>query len=363
MKKVKIGILGCGYISDFYLKNFTEVYHNVEVYAVCDTCYERAQAAASKYKVPYAVEKYSDMLKMDELSIILNLTNPKSHMETSVQALEAGKHVYIEKPFVPTRNEAKALIQMADARGLRIGCAPDTFLASGAQTTKKLIEDGWIGKPFAVFGAFCHQPQTWHKNAAFLFQPGAGPLYDGVSYYIATYVNIFGPVKSVSATMCTPLNRIQPTFGDAFQVEVPTYLVGNLTFESGLIATVLFSFNVLDTQMPKFEIFGTQGTLHAPLPNAYSEPIFYKRQGMADWMELPNLSVYREYCHGLGVSDMASAILHNREHRTNATIGYHILDVMQAFEDSAREGRAWQIESTCTPAPAVPLNLAYGEID
>lgn len=367
MRKVKIGILGCGFIIDNYLQNFTTIYKNIEVAAVCDLIYERAVAIAEKYQLPIAAKSYADMLAMDEIEIILILTNPQSHASTAMQALEAGKHVYIEKPFAMNREEARAMMALAQKKGLRIGCAPDTHLAGGSQTVRKLVDDGWVGKPFAVFGAFCHQPQTWHKNAPFLFQAGAGPLYDGLSYYIADFVNIFGPVKSVYANLSIPEPIIKPRYGDPFPVEVPSYDTAILEFVNGMVCTIIFSFNVYDNKMPHFEVYGTEGTIHAPLPNAYGGKLEYKRMGMPvgedHWMEIPNMLPYQELNHGLGVADMASAIVHGREHRTNAVFGYHVLDVLQAFEDASREARVIQIESTCERPEAVPLNLQLGEID
>ncbi len=369
MRRIKVGILGCGYISDDYLRNFTQAYtNNVEVTALCDIIPERAQKQAKRYGIPKAYERYEDMLASDDVELILNLTNPAAHMETSVSAIGAGKHVYIEKPFVMYRSDAKELIGLAQRKGVRIGCAPDTFLASGTYTTRTVLNSGLIGKPFAAFGGFCHRVQDWHKNPSVFFQPGAGPLYDGIPYYIATWVNIFGPVTSVSASLSAPFPSIKPVYGPEFEVEVPTLDIATLTFQSGVVASMLYSFNFIDSNMPRFEIFGSEGTMNAHLPNAYSasqlgETIRIKRAGDSEWRSIPEMTNYRTFGHGLGLAEMCSSIAQNRRHRCNEELGYHVLDVMNAFEDSSREGRVWKIESTFVQMDPLPADLLFGELD
>jgi predicted dehydrogenase len=148
MRKVKIGLIGCGQISHIYLKNCTEMFDILQVEACADLVPELANKRAAEFRIPkvYTVE---ELLGDPEIEIVLNLTAPAVHAAINMKALQSGKHVYTEKPFALTREDADEVLKLAAERGLRVGCAPDTFLGAGIQTCIKLIDDGWIGTPYA----------------------------------------------------------------------------------------------------------------------------------------------------------------------------------------------------------------------
>lgn len=350
MRKVKIGIIGCGNISDIYLKNCTEMFDNLEVVGCADIVTERAEAKARQYNInAYSVE---ELLHHKDVEIIVNLTIPKAHKEVSMAALEAGKHTYMEKPLALTRADGMALLNKANEMGLRIGGAPDTFLGGGIQTCIELINDGEIGIPIGATAFMtCHGHESWHPNPDFYYKIGGGPMFDMGPYYLTALIAMMGPVKRVAGlTKISFSERMitsEPRRGDIIQVEVPTHVSGILDFENGAIGTMITSFDIWRDNLPIIEIYGTEGTLSVPDPNTFSGPIQIKKSYDKDFHEVIINKKYTENSRGLGISDMANSIIHNSEHRANGELIYHVLDIMHAFHDSSDEGKHITLESTC----------------
>src|SRR5437588_513698 len=144
MNKVQIGVIGCGHISGIYLKNCTQTFDILEVVACADLVPELAQRRAEEFHVPLACTP-DELLAQPDIEIVLNLTSPQAHPALNMQALRAGKHIYTEKPFALTHEDADAVLDLAREKNLRVGCAPDTFLGGGLQTCRSLIDDGAIG--------------------------------------------------------------------------------------------------------------------------------------------------------------------------------------------------------------------------
>jgi predicted dehydrogenase len=283
-------------------------------------------------------------------------------------ALKAGKSVYNEKPLAVSREDGKAMLDLAASKGLRLGCAPDTFLGAGIQTCRKLLDEGWIGRPVAA-SAFmtCHGHENWHPDPEFYYKAGGGPMFDMGPYYLTALVNLLGPVQRVSgsARISFPERLItsEPKWGQKIQVEVPTHVAGTLEFKEGPIATVVQSFDVWEAHLPNLEVYGTEGTLSVPDPNGFGGQVRVRRAGAKEWSEIPLSFCYSENSRGLGVADMASALAKGRPHRANGELAYHVLDVMHAFHDSSSSGKHLDLASTCQRPAALPLGLKDGEID
>lgn len=204
MEKLRIGIVGIGKISGIYLQNLTGMFgKRVTVSAVADLIRERAEKAAAEYKIPQVLDT-DQLLHSPDVDIVLNLTIPLNHYDVALGAVRAGKHVYDEKPLCVTREQAAELLKTAAENKVRVGGAPDTFLGAGIQTCRKLIDDGWIGKPIAA-SAFlmCHGHEHWHPDPAFYYKPGGGPMFDMGPYYLTALVNLLGPVERVSGSAKT----------------------------------------------------------------------------------------------------------------------------------------------------------------
>jgi predicted dehydrogenase len=356
--KTKIGFIGCGNISDIYVK-VTQSFEALEVAACADRHIERAEALAAKYGLPRACTP--DALLADpEIEIVINLTPPAAHAEIALAALEAGKSIYNEKPLAIGRDEARRLLELAERKGLRVGCAPDTFLGSGLQTCRKLIDEGAIGEVVGASAFMLNRgPEAWHPNPDFFYQPGAGPLFDVGPYYLTALIALLGPVRRVSgATRISFPERTVgrgPKQGTQITVRTPTHITGLLDFAGGAVGTITTSFDVWKSDLPYIEIYGSQGTLSTPDPNTFGGPVRLWRAETQAWEEVPLVPGHAENTRGLGVADMARAIRTGRPQRASGRLAYHVLDLMHAIHESSAGGRHVDIASTCErPAPLPP---------
>lgn len=367
MDRVKIGIIGCGNISGIYFERATRTFEILDVAACADLIRERAEAQAAAWGVP-RVCTVAELLADPEIEIGVNLTIPKAHYEVGIAALQAGKSLYGEKPLALTRAQGRELLKTAKTQGVRLGNAPDTFLGGGLQTCRKLIDDGCIGRPIAA-SAFmlCPGHESWHPDPEFYYKEGGGPLFDMGPYYLTALVHLIGPVKRVAGMTATafPERTItsRPRFGTRIRVEVPTHIAGTMEFASGAIGTLITSFDVWAHQLPFIEIYGTEGSLSVPDPNSFGGPVRLRQAGAEEWQEMPLTHGNSENSRGIGVADMAHALRSGRAHRAGGKMAYHILDLIHAFHDSAREGRHMEIESTCERPAPLPVGLREGTLD
>lgn len=366
MEPVRVGIIGCGTISGIYLKN-SALFESFEVIACADTLPERAVARAAEFGVAKACS-VDDLLADPAVELVLNLTVPVAHADIALRAVAAGKSVYGEKPLTVTRTDGQRLLTQAAERGVRVGCAPDTFLGGGIQTCRKLIDDGWIGQPVAASAFFTsHGPEAWHPDPAFYFQPGAGPMFDMGPYYLTALVALLGPVRRIGgmaqASFPERVITSQAKYGERVPVTTPTHVTGTLEFASGALGTMLTSFDVWGSTLPRIEIYGSLGSLLVPDPNTFRGPVRVRRAGETEWSDVPLTHGYTENSRGLGVADMAAALRSGRPHRASGALAYHVLDCMQAFLDAAAAGRHARVRSTCPRPAALPLGLRDGQID
>ena len=366
MKTTKIGIVGCGNISGIYLEA-GRVFDILEIVACADLLPERASAKAAEYHIPKACSA-EELLADPEIEIVVNLTIPRAHAEVALAALQAGKSVHNEKPLAVSREDGMQLLKLARERGLRVGCAPDTFLGGGLQTCRKLIDDGWIGEPVAATAfMLCHGHESWHPDPDFYYQPGGGPMFDMGPYYLTALVHLMGPVRRVtgSAQITFPERLItsQPKHGTPIKVNVPTHVAGIMDFANGAVGTIVTSFDVWAAQVPRIEIYGTEGSLSVPDPNGFGGPVFVRRAGASEWSEAPLTHGYAKNSRGIGVADMAYALRSGRPQRASGDMAYHVLDIMHAFHDASREGRHVELSSTCTRPAPLPLGLREGTLD
>ena len=362
MKKAKIGFLGCGNISGIYFKNLTQTFTNTEVYAAADLIPERVETKTEEFHVPH-IMTFEQMLDCPEIDIILNITTPQSHFELSKQALMAGKNVYVEKPLSLTIEQGCELVELANKKGLLLGGAPDTFMGAGIQTCRKYLDDGIIGKPIGACAFMvCHGHESWHPGPEFYYKTGGGPMLDMGPYYMTALVNLLGPVKTVAAmqniTFPTRTITSQPKFGTVVDVEVPTHVAGTMRFANDAIGTVIMSFDVWASQLPRIEIYGTLGTMIVPDPNTFGGPVLIMTKNSPNFMEMPLTHPYAENSRGLGVSDMAQALEDGVKNRAHCALTNHVLEIMCGFGISGDTHQFYDLKSTCerpTPLPCDPI--------
>jgi len=365
--RVKIGIIGTGDIFGAYVRG-CRVFDILEIAACADIDRRKAEAKAEEFDIP-RVCSVEDLLADPEIQIAVNLTVPKAHAEVSLAAINAGKHVYSEKPLAVTRRDGQKVLAAAQEKGVLVGCAPDTFLGGSQQTCRKLIDDGWIGEPVAAV-AFLpghgHGPESWHPNPDFFYQAGAGPVLDVGPYYITGLIHLLGPVKRVTGlariSFAERIATSELHRGRRIPVEVPTHVTGALDFVSGPVGTIILSFDIWAANLPRIEVYGSEGSLSATDPGAFRGSVLIRRAGAEEWSEMP-LTHSAEVGRGIGVADMAYAIAHGRPHRASGELAYHVLDVMQAFGESSETGRHIEITSRCPRPAPLPLGLMEGELD
>ena len=360
----RIGIVGCGKISGIYLKNLTGLFgKRVDARAITDSIEERAALAAKSFNLRH-IKTFTEMINDPEIDIVLNLTQPIAHHDVAMQAVLNGKHVYNEKPLCVKREDAAGLIQAAIANNVRVGSAPDTFLGPAIQTCRKIIDDGWIGRPVAANSFMLnHGPEHWHPDPGFYFQVGGGPMFDMGPYYLTALVSLLGPIKRVSGSaqkgQTERLITSEPRCGSIIKVEVPTHIAGILDFVSGAVGVIVTSFDVYNHTMPCMEIYGTEGTLQVPDPNYFRGEIKLRRYRDKEWSTIPLFLKApdnpKDSCdnndlnnlRGIGLTDMAEAIAEGRPHRASAELANHVLDVMHGILDASTSGKYCELKSSC----------------
>ncbi|MEV6010998.1 Gfo/Idh/MocA family oxidoreductase [Streptomyces sp. NPDC051976] len=348
---VGVALVGAGVISTQYLTALTG-FPDIRVLAVADLDVARARAAAETYGVP-AWGDVASVLAIPEVEIVVNLTIPAAHAEIAGAALAAGKHVYGEKPLALAPEDGAKILADARARGLRVGSAPDTFLGAGLQSAQRALRAGVIGEPVSATAVTQGPgPERWHPSPEFLYQYGAGPLFDIGPYYLTALVALFGPVTRVAATArqarATRVIGSGPQQGTSFAVEVPTHVHALLDFAAGPSTSATFSF---DSAVPRrmIEITGTEGTLSLPDPNTFEGPLLVQAFGEDDWRELPVTGSTAG--RGMGVLDMARALRDGSDHRASGELAQHVLELMATVTESAD---AHTVRTLETGAPAVP---------
>lgn len=362
--KVKVGIIGCGNIFPAYVKG-CRAFDILEVAACADIDAELAKAREKEFGVK-AVPAPA-LLDDPGIQIVINLTPPKAHFEVNLAAIQAGKHVHTEKPLALTRDEGLRTLAAAKEKGVRVGAAPDTFLGGGLQTCRKLIDDGWIGAPVAATAFMTgHGPEGWHPNPHFFYQRGGGPMFDMGPYYLTALVMLLGPATRVtgSARISFPerIATSEARRGERIPVEVPTHVAGVIDFASGAVGTLVTSFDVWGANLPRIEIYGSEGSLSVPDPNTHGGPVRVLRAESREWVEVP-LTHSDKVARGIGPADMAYAITSGRPHRCSGEMAYHVLDLMHAFHDASESGRHVEIKSTCERPAPLPLGLLPGTLD
>jgi predicted dehydrogenase len=365
MRTIGIGVIGCGNISTAYLtaaKNFP----HMELRAVADMRSDAAQKRGAEFGVPGM--RVDQMLKRDDIEIVINLTVPLAHTDVSMAVLRAGKHVYSEKPLGVNVAEARKMMDLAAEKALRVGCAPDTFLGGGHQTARRLIDEGAIGTPLGGSAFFmCPGHERWHPAPGFYYLRGGGPMLDMGPYYITDLVQLLGPVASVmGSTSRLRKERLvtsEPMKGTMIPVEVDTHVAGTLEFESGALVSIAMSFDVPKHKHTPIEIYGSTGSILVPDPNRFGGEVSVAKTG-GEWESVPLSHGYADGNYrSIGVADMAAAILSGREHRANGALAFHVLEVMEAFQTSSDEGRRVKIESRVERPAMLPAGLSLGQLD
>lgn len=383
MRRFNVGVLGCGVISRTYVSDIQTFYPQLNIVACADVSLGLAQKLAREFSIPRACVT-EELLRDEDVEIVLNLTPPQFHVALDRQIIAAGKHLFSEKPFAHTADEAREVLALAAQAGVRVGCAPDTFLSSGLQSVRWYLDRGLIGKPFFVtanmttFGV-----ETWHPSPDSFYKKGSGPLYDMAPYYLSAIVALLGPIESIAAFDASAgMKRrlyVGERAGTEIESEVATHYTAILRLRNGVVANLNVSFDIYRSNLPMFEIYGDGGTLAYPDPNfGGGAPRVYRKEQYTDtvyrdvgeayirkdtFYELPELFTRpKDYSRGIGVVDLAKAIETGGQNRANGELIVHVTEAIEGMLASARSGSFYQMRSTCErPEPLKPGG-ALGEL-
>ena len=378
---MKVGLIGTGRISDIYLTNCMK-FDELDVIACASLDREEASLKAKRFNLPRVLSP-DELLSDDEIECVLNLTIPAAHFDIAKAALEAGKHVYSEKPFATSLNDAQQLLDLAAERQLLIGNAPDTFMGGRWQTVRRLIDSGVIGKP-SGFTAHVgtHGVERHHPNPDFYYKEGGGPLLDLGPYYLTVLVFLFGPMTRVcgmsNRSTNTRLIENGPRHGEIIEVEIDTHSLSLIEFDCGVVGSMTMSFDVWDSESPRLEIYGSEGSICVPDldpvhgANNFDGPVWFRRRADSrwefqprptnrpeEWLVAENRHGYNANYRGLGLRDLAQASVENREPRANGKLAFHILEALIAIEESARNRTFQEISSTVKRPDPMPIDEGF----
>ncbi len=353
---MRVGVIGCGVISRAYAENAT-AFDSYEIVACADL--DVAQARALGKAAGLAVVSVDQLIGDPSIDIVLNLTPPLVHAAVTRQALAAGKHVYTEKPLATDSAEAAELAREAERLGLRIGCAPDIFLGSAYQAGRTAIDEGAIGNPLSVSAAMLVGGQeTWHPNPDIFYTDGAGPLFDMGPYYLTAMVALLGPIERVAGFAASRsferTIEIGPRRGERFTASTPTHTSATMQLADGITANLIASFEAHDQYICDVAIYGSEGVLLLPDPNAFGGAVRLKR-GRGGWEDVPYASRGGADARGIGLHDMVESIAAGVPHRASGLLGAHIVDVARSILLSAGEGRIVEIASTVGQPEPLPV--------
>lgn len=353
----RLGIIGLGIISGQYFDHLLGR-RDIQVTRVADAFPERTAQVAAERDIPGLTPEA--LLASEEVDFVICLTTPDSHAAVCRAALEHGKGAWTEKPLAIDLADGEQLVALAAEKGLLLGAAPDTVLGTGVQTARAVIDQGMIGAPYAANVVWGNPgPDLWHPNPDFLFQPGAGPLFDNGPYVVASAVNLLGPVVQVVG-MANTSDRERvvvagPRAGEKVDVQVDTHVVSMLRHESGAITTMTMSFELWGTRQPVMEVHGSKGSLNVPDPNWHSGEVEVHDAATKTWRAVPPMAGYRNAGRGIGVIDLLNAEREGRSARASGELGVHVLEVMQRVLDSAGSNQVLDITTRPERPSMVPL--------
>lgn len=352
---LRIGMVGVGAISAQYFATF-ERRDDLRLVAVADLDTARAAAVAAERGVD--ARTVDDLLASDDVDLVLNLTIPAAHAEIALRAIAAGKAVYGEKPLATTTADGRAVLEAATAAGVLVGSAPDTVLGTGTQTARAAIDAGVIGTPIAASATMVTPGhERWHPNPDFYYQPGGGPLFDMGPYYLSALVTLLGPVVEVVGAASS--SRDSRTIGsgsragETIPVAVATHVSGVLRHASGVLSTLVMSFDSVASRASRIEVHGDLGSMIVPDPNTFDGDVEVQLLGSGEWSTLPVTGGYPDGGRGIGIADLATTAT-GGEPRAGGALAFHVLEIMESLLASADAGRAIGIESAPERPAAVP---------
>ncbi|MFC4245297.1 Gfo/Idh/MocA family protein [Gryllotalpicola reticulitermitis] len=364
--RLRLGVLGAGGIATIpegVLPNMHHLAGEVEIVAIADSFHERAIEAAARFGIPAAYSSLTEMLASAELDAVANLTPIPAHAATSLEILEAGKHLVVEKPIATTLADADRIIELAASKGLTVVVAPPDMLYSPYVEAKRLVHEGVIGKVAFARVRSSHGgpgggPQGWPFDPSWFYQEGSGPLLDMGVYGIHEITGILGPAKRVSAFAGTTeetrtVRGDGPFSGTVMPVTTPDNNLFMLDFGDATFAVIDGTYNVLASRSPKVEIFGRKGVINVITPGGPDLEIYRTdvAPGVDGWIApnlYPQLQDERraKLRRALLIAQLVDSLRSETRPTLSAEHARHALEIMLAVAESAKTGRVVELTTT-----------------
>ena len=348
-KIIKVAIIGCGSVSNRYIVHLQSS-PLVKIVSLCDIKQDRAEAQNKKYNIGASTYNHIDaLLKGNAFDLMLTLTDMQMHGALNKIALQAGKHVWSEKPLANTYAEGKALVDFAKLKGVRIWGAPAVVTSPQFEFMSKTIQEGKLGKLASAHGQYGHTGPTW---SSFFYEPLGGSMPDLGVYNMATLTGLLGPAKSVMA-MTSIVNK-EREIDEKGIVKVDEEDNAHILLEhdNGVISHIMCGFNYFDPfgheaknqTLHSIQIFGDKGNMrligydwepkNVVLDNSWTEPpqVHQTDDGGYQWQE--------------GATRIAGALSKNIEPRINVLHSLHVLEIIEAARKSSKEGMKVKLVSS-----------------
>lgn len=368
-RKIKTAVVGCGMISNIYIKNLKNLFRIIDLVAVGNRSMEAAEEKAKIYGID-RVMTIDEIASSDEIELVVNLTPAYAHYDIINKMLLNGKHVWTEKTMTVTLDEARELVKIAEEKGLYLGVAPDTVLGAGLQTARRAIETDMIGTISSGIAVINRNQPLNSEYYTFLRGEGGSLPYDVGVYYIGALLSLLGPVKAIRAFgMPAPLHTQEFMYANAeekpWQIPGSNVISASLQFECGALVSVLFDGNTVNASQHNITLFGSRGILKIGDPNTFDGPVslVYADQPECtlpfthgyNGVNTIEESPFDFYGHrGVGVAEMAYAIRAGRPNRCSKEYGLHCLEVLDGMEESAATGKTIEPASRFKMRPLAP---------
>ena len=379
---MRIAIVGCGYVADFYMATLIN-HPELELLGVHDRDAQRAGAFAAFHRIERIYPSLDALLADDRVQLVVNLTNPSSHYAVSRAALEAGKHVYSEKPLAMQIDQAEQLVQIAEQKKLQINSAPCSLLSETAQTLWKALRDGRIGTPRLIYAELDdgnvprRDYQTWISASGAPWPAKdefeVGCTLEHAGYYLTWLTAFFGPAERVTAFA----KNVQPDKGIHLDIQAPDFATACVEFVSGPVAR--FTCSLYAPHDHRLRIFGDEGTLSTQDVWNYGANVMLATRnrftGRAE--KYPRLAAlagvgpkvlplvrkrtfkYKtkganpmDFCRG--IAETAAAAREGRESRLSARWSLHVNELVLAMQHPDLYGLPRVIESRFDPLAPMP---------
>jgi predicted dehydrogenase len=348
---LRVGIVGCGVISRAYVET-VQPYAQVKLVGATDVDGRRAVELAASFD-GQVYPTFDDMLADDAIDAVVNLTIAPAHYAVSAQGLRAGKHVYSEKPLALSYLEAKELVALAERNGVRLSCAPMTFLGEAQQTAGQIIRDGRLGRIRVAYADMnWGRPETWHPEPRPYYE--VGPLFDIGVYSLTLLTTFFGPARSVAGFGRVVAEERVTMAGERFSVTTPDFVVGLVEFGDGVVARLTTDFYVGHaTRQKGIEFHGDLGSLHLANPQHFNAAVQVAEYGGEFEPVLPARDPFPGTEWARGLVELADAIAEDRPHRVTGAQAAHVVEIVEGIMTSSVEGGRVALSSGfAPPAPS-----------